>query len=119
MSAPMGRVALACHIALILLLASATLAGGITVSRACLAVAFVMPLLIALFALVKRLRGAERWLTVLLVPYAGALSVEVVARTGGAPLLSAALLISVLELGVLLAVIRSSRPSAARERTES
>jgi uncharacterized membrane-anchored protein len=79
------------------------------------AAAIVAPLLIALHALVTRRRGAERWLAVLLVPYAGALCVEVVARAGAAPLLNAGLLISVLELGVLLAFIRSSRPSAVRE----
>ena len=115
MHAPLRRIALACHVALILLLATATLAGGVTPVLLCAAAAIVAPLLIALHALLTHRRNAERWLAVLLVPYAGALSVEVVARAGGAPLLSAGLLISVLELGVLLALIRSSRPSAVRE----
>ena len=115
MPALLRRVALACHVALILLLATATLAGGITPILLCAAAAIVAPLLIALHALLTHRDGAERWLVVLLVPYAGALSVEVVARAGAAPLLSAALLISVLELGALLALIRSSRPSAVRE----
>jgi hypothetical protein len=115
MHAPLRRIALVCHVALILLLAAATLAAGITPLLLCAAAAVVAPLLIALHALVTRRRNAERWLTVLLVPYAGALSVEVVARAGAAPLLSAGLLISVLELGVQLALIRSSRPSAVRE----
>ncbi len=115
MHASLRRIALACHVALILLLATATLAGGITPVRLCAAAAIDAPLLIALHALLTRRRGAERWLTVLLVPYAGALSVEVVARAGAAPLLSTALLISVLELGVLLALIRSGRPSTVRE----
>ncbi len=115
MHAPLRRIALVCHIALMLLLATATLIGGVTPVLLCAAAAIIAPLLIALHALVTQRRGAERWLAVLLVPYAGALSVEVVARAGGAPLLSAGLLISVLELGVLLALIRSSRPSTVRE----
>lgn len=115
MHAPLRRIALVCHVALILLLAAAMLARGITPLLLCAAAAVVAPLLIALHALVTRRAGAERWLTVLLVPYAGALCVEVVARAGAAPLLSAGLLISVLELGVLLALTRSSRPSAVRE----
>ncbi len=115
MYAPLRRIALACHIALMLLLATATLTAGITPALVCAAAAIVAPLLIALYALVTRRSGAERWLAVLLVPYAGALSVEVVARAGAAALLSAGLLICVLELGVLLALIRSSHPSAVRE----
>jgi hypothetical protein len=115
MHAPLRRIALVCHVALILLLAAATLAGGVTPVLLVAAAAIVAPLLIALHALLTQRRNAERWLSVLLVPYAGALSVEVVARAGGAPLLSAGLLIGVLELGVLLALIRSIRPSAVRE----
>ena len=98
-----------------LLLATATLAAGITPVLLCVAAAIVAPLLIALHALMTRRAGAERWLAVLLVPYSGALCVEVVARAGAAPLLSAGLLISVLEIGVLLALIRSGGPSAVRE----
>jgi hypothetical protein len=115
MHVPLRRIALVCHVALILLLAASTLAAGITPLLLCVAAAIVAPLLIALRALLTRRQGAERWLTVLLVPYAGALCVEVVARAGAAPLLSAGLLISVLELGVLLAFIRSNHPSAVRE----
>jgi hypothetical protein len=115
MHSPLRHIALACHVALIALLATATLAAGVTPLLLCAAAAIVAPLLIALYALATRRGGAERWLTVLLVPYAGALCVEVVARAGAAPLMSAGLLISVLELGVLLALIRSSRPSAVRE----
>lgn len=114
MHSPLRPAVLACHAALILLLATATLAGGITSYLLCAAAVIVAPLLIAAYALLRR-RNAERWLAVLLVPYAGALSVEVVARAGGAPLLSAALLTSVLELGLLLALIRASRPPAVRE----
>ncbi len=115
MHTPLRRIALACHVALLLLLAAAALAAGITPLTLCVAAAIVAPLLITLHALATRRRGAEHWLAVLLVPYAGALSVEVVARAGDAPLLSAGLLISVLELGVLLALIRSNGPSAVRE----
>lgn len=110
MHPPLRRIALVCHVALILLLATATLAAGMTPLLLCAAAAVVAPLLIALYALATRRSGAERWLTVLLVPYAGALSVEVVAQAGAAPWLSAGLLISVLELGVLLALSRSNRP---------
>jgi len=112
---PLHRFALACHVGLILLLATAALAGGITPASLCVAAAIVAPLLITLRGLLTRRGGAERWLTVLLVPYAGALSVEVVARAGAAALLSAALLIAVLELGVLHSLNLSSRPSAVRE----
>ncbi len=111
----MRRIALVCHVALIVLLATAVLAGGITPTLLFAAAATVAPLLIALQALTRRRRNAERWLAVLLVPYVGALCVEVVARAGGAPLLSASLLVSVLELGTLLALIRSSPPPAVRE----
>jgi len=114
MPTSLRRVALACHVALILLLATAALTAGFTLVLLCVAAAIVAPLLITLYALLTRRRGAERWLTVLLVPYAGALSVEVVARAGAVPLLAAGLLVSVLELGVLLALIRSSRSPAVR-----
>jgi hypothetical protein len=106
---------IACHGALTLLLLLATLSGGVTFFVVCAAAAIVAPLAAAAWALLTRRRGAERWVCVLLVPYAGALSVEVVARAGHAPLLSAALLVSVLELGLLLALIRARRPQAARE----
>jgi hypothetical protein len=66
------RAVLVCQVALILLLAIATLQGGITSYLLCAAVAFVAPLLIAAYALLARRSGAERWLAVLLVPNRGA-----------------------------------------------
>jgi hypothetical protein len=58
----------------------------------------------------------EQRLALLLVPYIGGISMEVVARSGAAPLLSAALLAAVLELGMLLALIRRRpRSPAIRE----
>ncbi|HVY63378.1 MAG TPA: DUF2069 domain-containing protein [Gammaproteobacteria bacterium] len=103
----LGRAVLACHVALALLIAAAVASGGVTPPRLGLLAFVLAPLLATLYGLVTQRRGTERWLAVLLVPYAGALSVEVVARSGAAPSLSAALLICVLELGLLLALIRA------------
>jgi hypothetical protein len=113
---PLRRLALACHIALTLALAISTLSSGMTPARLGVAAAILAPLLGMLYALVTRRRGAERWLSVLLVPYAGAISVEVVARAGTAPLVGVALLVCVLEISLLLAVIRArGRLRGARE----
>jgi hypothetical protein len=101
------RLALACHAALTLAIAVGLSSPPVTPLGTGMAVLLVAPLLAMLFALVTRRRGAERWLTVLLVPYAGALSVEVVARAGGSPLLSASLLVCVFEIGLLLTLIRA------------
>ena len=104
---PLRRVALGCHVVLTLTIAFTLFSNGVTLPGVGVAVLMASPLLAMLYALWTRRTGAERWIAVLLVPYAGALSVEVVARAGGTPLLGMALLVCVLEITLLLAVIRS------------
>jgi hypothetical protein len=112
---PLRRLALGCHGALALLLAVAVLTSGGTPATFGMAAALAAPLVAMLYALLTRRRGAERWTSVLLVPYAGGLSVEVVARAGSAPLLGAALLACVLEITLLLALIQArGRPRGGR-----
>jgi hypothetical protein len=77
------------------------------------AVVLLLPLLLTLRGLHAGRHTTLQWLAVLLVAYVGGASVEVVARSGAAPLLNAALLAAVLELGLVLALIR--RRSTARE----
>jgi uncharacterized membrane protein len=106
---PLRQVAIACHALLIATLAAAAVTFDATASRALVAALIVAPLLATLPGLVRGRREVEHWLAVLLVLYVGATSVEVVARAGAAPLVSAALLAAVAELGLLLALIRRSR----------
>lgn len=102
---------IACHALLVLALMAAVLGAGYTAPRAGLAFVLVAPLLGMLPALLRESRSAERWLAVLLVPYLGIASVEVVANAGSATFMNIALLASALELGLLLAVIgRAHRP---------
>ena len=78
--------------------------------------AAVLPLLVTVPGLVNGRRSSEQWLTLLLVVYAGAAAVEVVANAGAAFFGSLALLASLCDLGLLLAIIRRSRlgPPTAR-----
>jgi len=99
----------ACHVLLIITLAASVLTSA-TLLRAALALIVVLPLLLTLRGLAAGRRPIEQRLAVLLVPYVGGASVEVVAQSGAVPLLSVALLAAVLELGLLLALIR--RPIA-------
>ena len=113
---PLRRLAQGCHAALTVALAVAAFSSGATPVRFAVGAVIIAPLLGMLYALLTRRRGAERWIAVLLVPYAGAISVEVVARAGAAPLLGAALLVCVLEISLLLALIRAGgRLRGARE----
>jgi hypothetical protein len=105
------RATVCCHVLLLAALAASIVATP-TPLRLAAAVLVVLPLLLTLRGLAAGRRAAERYLAVLLVVYIGGASVEVVARSGDAPLLSIALLAAALELGLLLALIR--RP-AARE----
>ena len=105
----------ACHVLLIAALVASVLPPA-TAMRAAGALALAAPLLVALRALDPRRHTALPWLAVLLVAYVGGVSVEVVARSGGAPLLSIALLVAVLELGLVLAVIRRSARNAQSAR---
>lgn len=96
---------LACHVLLMLMLAG-SIAAVPTVPRLIAALVVVLPLLLTLRGLVAGRREILQRLAVLLVAYIGGMSVEVVAQAGSSPLLSAALLAAVLELGLTLAFIR-------------
>jgi hypothetical protein len=87
-------------------LAASVVLAGATVLRIGLAVILLLPLGLTLRGLVVGRRAIEQRLAVLLVAYIGGISVEVVARSGGMPILSVALLAAVLELGLLLALTR-------------
>jgi uncharacterized membrane protein len=73
--------------------------------------AAVLPLIVTAPGLVRGKRLVEQWVAVLLVAYAGASMVEVVANAGAMPFGSVALLASLLELGLVLALIRRPRPA--------
>jgi hypothetical protein len=103
------RATLGCHVLLMVALLAAIVATP-TPLRLAAAVVLLLPLLLTLRGLGAGRRSTEQRLAVLLVAYIGGASVEVVARSGDAPLLSVALLAAVLELGLLLALIR--RPTA-------
>jgi hypothetical protein len=102
---------LACHIVLMIALGASILAPPTPLRLAAAALALV-PLLLTLRGLAGNRRITLQRLAVLLVAYIGGTSVEVVAHSGNAPLMSAALLAAVLELGLALALIRRR---AARE----
>jgi hypothetical protein len=93
------------HVLLIAMLAFIMLVPP-TALRFALAVVVLLPLLLTVRGLWRGSRPVEQRLAVLLVVYIGGTSVEVVAQSGGMPLLSAALLAAVLELGLLLALTR-------------
>lgn len=111
---PLRRVTLACHALLIAALAAALLAPALTALRTVAAALLAAPLLASWPGLARGDGRIEQRLAVLLVAYIGGISVEVVARAGASALLNAALLVAVLELGLLLALIRRRphRPSA-------
>jgi hypothetical protein len=104
------RAALGCHVLLMAALAASIVAPP-TALRLAAAVLLVLPLLLTSRGLHAAQRTTLQWLAVLLVVYIGGASVEVVARSGAAPLLDVALLAAVLELGLVLALIRR-RPTA-------
>lgn len=103
------RATLGCHVLLMAALAASIVATP-TPLRVAAVFVLLAPLLLALRGLAGGRRATLQRLAVLLVVYIGGLSVEVVARSGAAPLLSVALLAAVLELGLTLALIR--RPTA-------
>ena len=105
----LARAALVCHIVLMASLAAAVVATP-TALRIALVAVLLAPLLLTLRGLLATRRATLQRLAVLLVAYIGGISVEVVARSGDAPLLSVALLSALLELGLLLALTR--RPAA-------
>ena len=114
---PLRLLALLCHNALLLSV------GGLvwnalhaSPTRELTLGAAILPLLATAPGLVNGRRSSEQWLTLLLVAYAGAAAVEVVASSGAAFFGSLALLASLFELGLLLAIIRRSKigPPTAR-----
>jgi hypothetical protein len=104
------HAALGCHVLLMAALAASIIAPP-TALRLGTAALLLLPLLLTLRGLQAGQRTTLQRLAVLLVAYIGGASVEVVARSGAAPLLSVALLAAVLELGLVLALIRR-RPTA-------
>ncbi len=106
---PLETVALACQVVLALAVAAlAFSAANSPAAGALLALLAAAPLLATLRGLAASAR-ARPWVALLLVLYAGAASVEVVATLGSAHLASVALLAAVLELGVVLTIIRRSQ----------
>lgn len=102
---PLRRAIVGCHVLLIAALV-ASLVPPASPLRLAAAALLAAPLLLTLRGLT---RGRRAWLqtnAVLLVAYIGGFSVEVVARAGDAPSLKVALLVSALELGLTLALIR-------------
>ena len=96
---------LVCHVLLMLALGASILARPTPLKLAA-AVVVLLPLSLTLRGVAAGRRTTLPRLAVLLVAYVGGTSVEVVAQSGGAPLVSAALLAAVLELGFVLALIR-------------
>ena len=111
------RTVAACQLLLIAaLVAALTPLTPLTPLRLAFAFALVLPLLLTLPGLAQGRRAVLQRLAVLLVAYIGGASVEVVAQAGGAPAASVALLVAVLQLGLLLALIRRSARSAPSAR---
>jgi uncharacterized membrane protein len=107
------RAALVVHGTLIFAVAAAV--GLEPGPRLAIAAVAALPLLLAVPGLVRGRRYTCQWLAVLLVLYAGAASVEVVAAAGQAHAAALALLAALAELGLVLALIRGFRPTATRE----
>jgi uncharacterized membrane protein len=108
MRSPLLSVVLACHVLLALTVAALLYtAASSPLAGAVLALAAAAPLLATLRGVATSPR-TRQWVALLLVVYAGATSIEVVATSGAAVLASGALLTAVLELGALLVLIRRS-----------
>jgi uncharacterized membrane protein len=78
-------------------------------ARVALAGAAALPLVAAIPGLRRRRQYTYQWLAFVLVGYAGAASVEVVATSGGSPFATIALLAALVELGLLFTMSRASR----------
>jgi uncharacterized membrane protein len=109
--------ALGCHALLAVALTATVLRHGATPIAMLLSGLLAAPLLLTWLGLLRGRRNVERWLALLLVPYAGGAAVEVVATAGTAAASGAALLAALLEIGLLLAIIRRApqRRQAAPE----
>jgi hypothetical protein len=107
---PLATAVLASHAALVIAIAALVYrAAGSAFAGILLALLAVAPLL-ATFRGLGAPGRARAWTALLLVVYVGATSVEVVATSGAARLASLALLAAALDLALLLALIRRSRP---------
>jgi hypothetical protein len=111
----MRRAAVGCHLLLIATLAAAVV-PPVTMLRLAAVAVLATPLLLTLGGLSAARRVTLQRLAVLLVAYIGGLCVEVVARSGDAPVLAVALLAAVLELGLVLALTRRSLPNVPEHR---
>jgi len=112
---PLRQAIVGCHLLLVAALVASVLPPA-TPLRIAGAAALAAPLLVALRSLRPQRREGLPWLAVLLVAYIGGVSVEVVARSGGAPSWSIALLAAVLELGLTLVLIRRGARNARSAR---
>lgn len=113
----MRPLAIVCHGALLLSVCGLVLrALPGSPAREIAVVAVLLPLIATAPGLARGKRLVEQWLAVLLVAYAGASMVEVVANAGAMPFGSVALLASLLELGLVLALIRRPRPGSSEAR---
>ena len=108
---PLRGLAIVCHLLLILALV-ASFVPPPSALRLAAAALLALPLLLTLQGLANGRRASMQRLSVLLVAYIGGFSVEVVARSGGAPAASGALIVAALELGLTLALIRRAPTSA-------
>lgn len=104
------RAAWVCHAALLAAVTAGILTAALPAAvRAALAVAAALPLAAAVPGLRRRRRYTYQWLAFVLVAYAGAASVEVVATSGGSPFATIALLAALIELGLLFTLNRANR----------
>jgi len=108
--------AVGAHVVLLALVLCSVGAGGLPPGwRAAAALAAGAPLALALPGLIRGRRYTCQWLAVVLVLYAGAATVEVVAAAGRATWAALAMLVSLLELGLLVALSRSLARRAPSE----
>ena len=108
---PLKRATVGCHLLLLAALV-ASLLPPVTPLRLAATALLALPLLLTLRGLAQSRRSSLQRLAVLLVAYIGGFCVEVVAHSGSAPSASIALIAAVLELGLTLALIRRSAPTA-------
>jgi hypothetical protein len=102
-------LALGCHLALLTAVAGSILRTGLP--RPWLEILLTLaslPLLLTFPAVARDRRPVYPWLSLALVCYAGAATVEVIATSGTAVLSTLVLLAALLELGLLLLLLRST-----------
>jgi uncharacterized membrane protein len=116
---PLELLVLGCHAALAVSMGVVAFGAFQAPWRELAAVLASLPLVAALPGLIARRRRALSWLALLLVAYAGAAVVEVVASAGAHRAASLASLAAVAELGLLPMLSRRWPWTTARGRTES